>query len=226
MCWGWRAASPRPPPTASCPCNAGLPVIFHPGCRLCPNEMFSYVPLIGLGPVQVSLFIQTQSPPCFHCSSLPPVLQDGCSSDPCSSLCSQPFCLREMGGFCPKARKKKKSPATCQEKFPWLSCTLGPGARQPRGLCCELFPKLPLHGQAMPGTESLGPSAALIGQAGQSKVDSQREYLVLELSMSAACVRHRAALNSLLLAMKLLDSNLSLGIALCEPGGPEGDPHS
>ena len=56
-------ASCQPAPAASCPRNAGLPVIFHPGCGLCPNEMFSYVPVIGLGPVQVSLFIQAPSPP-------------------------------------------------------------------------------------------------------------------------------------------------------------------
>lgn len=55
-------ASCPSPPAASCPPNTGLPVIFHPGCELCPNEMFSSVPLTGLGPVQVPLFIQTLSP--------------------------------------------------------------------------------------------------------------------------------------------------------------------
>lgn len=63
MCLGWRAASPPLPPAASCPVSAGLPVLFHPGCGLCPNEMFSWVPLIGLGPVQVPLFIQSPHPP-------------------------------------------------------------------------------------------------------------------------------------------------------------------
>lgn len=101
--------------------------------------MFSYVPLIGLGPIQVSLFIQIRSPPCFHCSSLPPVLQDGCSSDPCSSLCSQPFCFREMGGFRPKARKKKKAQQHAKKNSHGSAALLGQEQGSPGDFAVSCF---------------------------------------------------------------------------------------
>lgn len=45
------------PPATSCSPGAGLTVTFHPGCGLCPNKMFFYVPLKRQGPIQGSLLI-------------------------------------------------------------------------------------------------------------------------------------------------------------------------
>lgn len=170
--------------------------------------MFSYIPLIGLGPVQVSLFVQTVAP--FCCSSHP---QDSCSSEPYCPLRSQPFCLREVGGFCPKAREKKIKPSNLPRKMPmaelhfWARSTAAPGT-SPSAVSKAASARAPL-----PGTDVLGPLAVLNSPAQQSGAPLRREVSGPGAERATAGARHLAASNSLCPVMKLCDSDPSSGIA-------------
>lgn len=158
-------ASCPSPPAASCPPNTGLPVIFHPGCELCPNEIFSYVPLIGLGPIQVSLFIQTLSSSCFAVQAAHQFCRMATPPSPVPPSAHSPSASGQWDDFVLKPGKKKKEkrrPATSQEKFPWLSCT---GARNKAalGTSPSAISKAASAQAPLPGIEGLGPSAALVG---------------------------------------------------------------
>lgn len=161
--------------------------------------MFSYLLLTGLGHVQVSLFIQTPSPPLFHCSSHPPVLQDDGSSAPCSSVRSQPLCLRETRGFCPKAwgGEGKKAQQVATKNSHGSAALLGQEQGSPRGLCCQPFPKLPLHRHLCLELKVWVHQLRQSAKRGRAKLIYGGRYLALELSVPTGCVQHPAALNSL-----------------------------
>lgn len=140
-------ASCPSPPAASCPPNTGLPVIFHPGCELCPNEMFSYVPLIGLGPIQVSLFIQTLSSSCFAVQAAHHFCRTATPPSPVPPSAHSPSASGQWDDFVlkPGKKKRKKKDQQAAKKNSHGSAALGPGTRQPWGLRPQPFPKLPLH---------------------------------------------------------------------------------
>lgn len=173
VCWGWQAASPC---AASCPPNAGLPSTFP--SWLCPNEMFSYLPLTGLGPIQVSVFIQTLSLPPPFLLLEPPTraafCRTGAPPSPAPPCAHKPLCLREMGGFCAKARLKKK-PSNPPRKIPMAQLHSWARNKAVLGALPSAISKAPSAQAPLPGVEGLRPSAAPISRAWQSKADLQRE---------------------------------------------------